>query len=79
VGAACVDGSCVPLKCEPACGAGQACENGSCRPVPAITCNPVCGPCSTCDSTGAAPICVDLCGTGTTCNAATKRCEPRAC
>ncbi len=78
-GAACVDGACVPLKCEPACGAGQACENGSCRAVPAITCNPVCGPCSACDSTGATPVCVDLCGAGTTCNASTKRCEPRAC
>lgn len=78
-GATCVNGTCVPLRCEPACGVGQACENGSCRAVPAVTCEPACGPCQACNSMGATPVCVDLCGAGTTCNATTKHCEPLRC
>lgn len=78
-GAACVNGTCTPLKCDPACGAGMACENGTCRAVTAITCSPACGPCDTCDSTGATPVCVSLCGAGTTCNASNRRCEPLRC
>lgn len=78
-GAACVDGVCVPLKCDPACGAGTACENGTCVPVTAVTCSPACAPCQACDSTGAAPVCVDTCGVGTTCDTTANRCVPLAC
>lgn len=78
-GAVCVNGVCQPLACDPVCGPGTACENGSCVAVAAVACSPACAPCQACDTTGAAPVCVDTCGVGTSCDAQANRCVPLAC
>ncbi|MEZ4222909.1 MAG: hypothetical protein R3B13_18345 [Polyangiaceae bacterium] len=78
-GATCVDGSCVPLACDPACQPGMACENGSCVPIGDVSCDPACGPCQSCDSTGTTPQCKDLCGTGSQCDTTANQCLPIAC
>jgi hypothetical protein len=75
-GNTCVDGSCVPLACDPACGPGTACQMGQCVAVAAVTCTETYPGCSSCDTSGETPAWVGLCGSGTTCDAASDRCVP---
>ncbi len=66
--------TCVPLACEPACGPGTACQMGQCVAVAALTCTAPYPGCSSCDTSGATPAWKGLCGTGTTCDAASDHC-----
>ncbi len=72
-------GQCVPLACEPACGAGTACQMGECVAVQAVTCADAYPGCAACDTTAATPAWVGQCGAGTTCSAETDACVPTPC
>lgn len=73
-GNTCSGGQCVPLQCTPACGPGTACQMGQCVAVAALSCSTTYPGCAACDTTGATPVWVGRCGSGTTCDAASDTC-----
>lgn len=68
--------TCTPTPCSPACGAGTACQNGACVAVEAVTCAAPYPGCASCIVSGQAATWQGLCGSGTTCNPGSDRCEP---
>jgi octaheme c-type cytochrome (tetrathionate reductase family) len=59
------------------CAAGLDCQDGLCVEASQLACEPACADCQMCDTSGAAPVCVELCAAGLVCNAGV--CEAPVC